>query len=811
MDSFWQDLRFGARTLVKNPGFTVVAVLTLALGIGANTAIFSVVNAVLFRPLPFAKPDQLVMIWENSLPRKLEQSQVSPVTFSDWREQKQLFEKIAGWWYPQVNLTDVGSEPERVRTIDVTDGFFDVMGVPPMIGRTFTPGEDRQGSARLAVLGNGLWQRRFGSDSNIVGKAITLDGRSYSVIGVMPPDFKYPQDTEAWCTLGWDPRQHSRNARFFEVVARLKDGVTPARAQAEMSALSNRIAQENAQSNKDWGAAVVPLHTQLVGDFRLALLVLLAAVGLVLLIACANVANLLLARAGAREKEVAIRLALGAGRIRLVRQLLTESVLLAFLGGASGLLLAIFGSKLLMAVNPIKIPRLDELSINLPTLGFTVGLVMLTGLVFGLVPALQASKPDLNRALKEGGRDSRGGASSRIRSALVIAEVALALTLLIGAGLLLKSFVSLQRVDPGFNSTNVLTFNLQLPPSKYSDWRQVSTLYSQLIARLKTLPGVQAADVTGFLPLEGGWPTKFFIRGRPAPLSGEEPVAQHRQVSEGYFQTMGIPLRRGRQFSEHDDADAPGVVMVNEAFVHRYYPDEDPMGKRVTTTARVYGPLGRVMPQSLEMEIVGVVGDEKNSSLSKTAEPAIYFPHRQFAYRSMSVVVRTASAPMSLVNAARAELWALDRNLPISNVKTLEEHLGNAIAQPRFSMLLLSIFAALALLLAAVGLYGVISYMVEQRTHEIGVRMAFGAKASDILRMVVGQGLVLTLIGVGIGVAAALALTRLMTTLLYGVSANDPLIYTGVAGLLIVVSALACYIPARRATKVDPLVALRYE
>ncbi len=808
MQTLWQDLRYGARMLWKKPGFTLIAVLTLSLGIGANTAIFSVVHAALLRPLPYERPDQLVMIWERNLSRGLEQSQVSPVTYCDWREQKHLFDKIAGWWYPQVNLTDTGSEPQRVRTVDVTDAFFDVLGVRPIIGRGFQPGEDRPGGEQLAVIGHELWRSRYNSDPNILGKAVTLDGRSYSVIGVAPPGFDYPNATQIWCPLGWEPRRHNRYARFFEVVARLKPGVTLRQAQAEMTALSNRIAQENPNSNKDWGAAVVSLRDQLLGDFRLALLVLFGAVGLVLLIACANVASLLLARAGAREKEVAIRLAIGATRGRLLRQLLTESVLLALLGGVIGLLIAAWGADVLLKLNPVEIPRMDNLSVNGPILAFTLGVSLLTGLIFGVVPALNASRPDLNRTLKEGGRDSQT-AGGRIRSALVIAEVAIAMVLLVGAGLLLKSFVRLQRVDSGFNSANVLTFNLQLPASSYREWRQVSELYTQLIARLKSVPGAQSADATGFLPLESGWPSGFLIQGRP-PAPGEETVAQHRPVSEGYFQTMGIPLLRGRQFGERDQADAPGVMIVNEALARRYFPNEDPVGKRITTLSRQYGPLGRVMPASLEMEVVGVVGDEKNSSLSKTAEPAIYIFHRQFAYRSMSVVVR-ATAPLSLVNAVQNEVWALDRNLPVSNIKTMERRLGESIAQPRFSALLLGLFAALALLLAAVGIYGVVSYTVEQRTREIGLRMALGASAGDILKQVVGRGLALTLAGAGLGVFGAFGLTRLISGLLYGVRATDPAIFVAMPALLALVALMACYIPARRATKVDPMIALRCE
>ncbi|HEX8184631.1 MAG TPA: ABC transporter permease, partial [Blastocatellia bacterium] len=482
MEALLQDLRYGARSLLKSPGFTAVAVLALGLGIGANTAVFSVVNAVLLRPLPFKSPDQLVMIWETNRSRAVDRSPVSPVIFNDWRQQGQIFEDVTAWWYPQVNLTDSNNEPARVRTIDVTDNFFSVMGVQPALGRGFLPGEDKRGAERVAVLSNKLWQTRFNSDPDVIGKSFALDGRSYSCVGVMPEGFNFPENTELYCPLGWDVTQHNRAAHFMEAVARLRSDVTLERAQADMNALAARLEREFPKSNTDWGARLVPLHEQIVGDIKPALLILLGAVGFVLLIACANIANLLLARAGAREKEVAIRLALGANRARLIRQFLTESMLLAVLGGAIGMVLAVSGSKLLAAMNPISIPRLGEMGIDLRLLLFTLGAVFLTGIVFGLVPALQASKPDLNRVLKEGGRDSKASASGqRIRSVLVVSEIALALVLLVGAGLLLKTFLRLQGVNPGFSATNILTFNLQLPSTKYGEWLQVSSFYSQLL------------------------------------------------------------------------------------------------------------------------------------------------------------------------------------------------------------------------------------------------------------------------------------------------------------------------------------------
>jgi putative ABC transport system permease protein len=811
MDNLLKDLRYGARTLLKNPGFTVIAVLALALGIGANTAVFSIVNAVLLRPLRFERPEQLVTIWETNLSQGLGHSQVSPVTFTDWRQQNQIFDGVATWWYPQVNLTDTGTEPVRVRTIDATDNFFSVLGVQPMLGRLFLPGEDQRGADLIAVLSYNLWKTRFNSDPSVIGKPIALDGRLHSVVGVMPQGFNYPENIEVWRPLGWDPAQHNRGARFMEAVARLAQGVTIEQAQAEMTALGHRLEQEYPRTNIDWGVTLIPLRNEIVGNFRVALLVMLGAVAFVLLIACANIANLLLARAGARQKEIAIRLAMGASRSRLIRQFLTESILLASLGCALGLVLAYFGGKALMTLNPVAIPRSNEIGIDARMLGFTLGITLITGIIFGLVPALQASKPDLNQVLKEGGRDSKSSSGNSIRNALVVSEIAIALVLLIGAGLLLKTFIRLQRAEPGFNPDGVLTFNLQLPGSKYSDWRQVSSFYTRILDRIKSLPGVQSADAASFLPLESGWRLKFSIAGRPPAEPGEEPIAQHRPISKGYFQTMRIPLIEGRELTERDNVDAPGVIVINQALAHRYWPDEDPIGKRIVSTVRSIGPLGRVMPKALDFEVVGVVGNEKNNGLNAAAEPAIYFSHDQFAYRSMSVMVRSSSNPMSLLGAIQNEVWAMDNSLPVSEVKTANQILANSVAQPRFSVLLLGIFAALALILAAVGIYGVMSYSITQRTREIGIRMALGAQSSDVLRMVLGEGFKFAFAGIGIGLVGAFLLTRFLTSLLYGVSAADPITYAGVSAILAAVALVACYIPARRATKVDPLVALRYE
>jgi putative ABC transport system permease protein len=812
MDNLIQDIRYAARVLAKSPGFTIIAIITLALGVGANTAIFSVVNTVLLRPLPYNEPDRLVTVWESSKPRNLEHSQASPVTFTEWREQTHLFESIAGWWYPQINLTGGDGEPERVRTIDTTYAFFDVLRAQPLLGRTFLAGEDRPGGERIAVIGYGLWQRRFGSDPNVIGQAVTLDGGRYTIIGVMPQGFKYPEETEVWRPLGWDPARHSRNARFFEVVARLKEGVSPEQAQSEMSALAGRIAQEHPQSNSDWDVSIISLHDQIVGNYQTSLWIMLGAVGFVLLIACANVANLLLARAEAREKEVCIRLALGAGRLRLIRQFLVESALLSLAGSAVGLALAYFGGNLLMQYNPVKVPNLNDVTINGRVLLFTLGVAMITGLVFGLVPALHASRTDLNRTLKEGGRDSKASSGGRrIRSTLVVAEIAIALVLLVGAGLMLRSFFRLQEIDTGFNSESVLTFNLQLPFASYQDWRKVPEFYTQLLDRIEALPGVKSADATGFLPLQSGWRMNFNVVGRQPSAADEELRVQYHQVSPGYFQTLGIPLISGREFQREEDATRPGVAIISQALARSLFPDEDPIGKRVSNISRGIGPLARYLPQVNEAEIIGIVGDVKNNGIKSATEMAIYFPQSQFAYRSMNVVVRTQSNPMSIVGAVRNAVWSLDSNMPISNMKTMEQTLSDSIAPQRFTLTLLGLFAALSLALAGVGIYGVMSYTTAQRTREVGVRMALGASRSDITSLVMKQVVTLAATGVAIGLAGAFGLTRLMATLIFGVSATDPLAFTAVSMLLAGVALLAGYIPAYRATKVDPMTALRYE
>jgi len=803
MQTLWQDLRYGFRMLIKNPGFMAVAVIALALGIGANTAIFSVVNAVLLRPLPYRQPEQLVMVWEDYRGRGgPEREWLSPADLQDWREQNQIFEHIAAMnnWGP--TLTGQ-AEPEMLVGAAVSHNMFAALGIEPSLGRSFRPEEDKAGAERVVVLSHSLWQRRFGSDTGIVGKALTLSGDSYTVVGVMPASFKFPviANVELWRTLqpGLNPNCQ-RGCVTLRAIARLKPEVTLERARTEMNAIARRIEEQFPDTNKGVGATLIPLHEQLVGNIRQAMLVLLGAVAFVLLIACANVANLMLARSAAREKEMAVRAALGAGRGRIVRQLLTESLLLALVGGTLGLVLAYWMVDLLVRFSPQGAPRVDEIAIDGRVLGFTLGIALLTGVVFGLAPALQVSRTDLNHSLKEGGRDAQSGArGGRLRGALVVAEMALALMLLVGAGLMIKSFVMLQRVDAGFNPDHVLTLNIALPRINYPDRPQIVAFYTQLLDRIKALPGVQSAGLTSSLPLTGNnTDVNFLVEGRPQPPSNQQPAAWYSQVSPDYFRAMGMRLVKGRVFTEQDNEQAPRVVIISETLARRYFPGEDPLGKRIGS------------PNNWR-EIVGVMTDVKHFGLETDARPSMFLADRQSPARFMAVVVRTAGEPLQIASAVRGAVWAGDKNLAVANVTPMTQLVSASIAQPRFILLLLGVFAGVALTLAAVGIYGVMSYSVTQRTREIGVRMALGARPRDVMRLVVGQGLLLTAAGVGIGLGGAVALTRLMNTLLFGVKPTDPVTFAVITLLLTSVALLACYLPARRAMKVDPMIALRYE
>ncbi|MGA9774079.1 MAG: ABC transporter permease [Blastocatellia bacterium] len=810
MNSLLQDVRFSLRMFAKKPGFAFVVVLALALGIGANTAIFSVVNTVLLRPLAYRNSDRLIWLRETNPSADIKEETLSPPNYLDWKTQSQSFEDMGAFASTRVTLTSGSGEPERINAAYVADGFFSVLGAEAKIGRTFTPEEDRPGAQPVAVLSNGIFERRFGSDSNLIGNTITVNGHAFTVVGVMPKDFQTPKPDdrrppEMWLPLAVDYNKEHRRGDYLNAIARLKTDRTVEQARAEMETITGRLEQQYPDTNSGWGAIVMPLHERFVGDIRPALMVLLGAVCFLLLIACANVANLMLARSTARQKEIAIRTALGARRSRIIQQLLTESVMLSLTGGALGLLFAFWGVEVLTSLSPGSIPRLSEIGVDGRVLAFTLGISLLTGIIFGLLPALQASNPNLNETLKEGGRSSvEGTRGGRLRNVLAVAEVALALVLLIGAGLMARSFMRLQDVNPGFDAQRVLTVGLFLPSTKYKEGPQLVAFYKELLSRTESLPGVVSAGAIDTLPLDvGGNVLGFAIEGRPPQQPGDDtPDAEHRVVSADYFRAMGIPLLRGRLFEEQDGPNAPQAILINETMANRYFPGEDPVGKRIN--------LGD--PESNPWQtIVGIVRDTRHEALSADPYSQMYAVHTQSPRRSLALVLRTSSDPLSLVSAIRSRIADMDSDLPLSNMRTMEQILSESIMRPRFNMLLITIFAVVAMVLASVGIYGVISYSVSQRTHEIGVRIALGARPGDIFRMVVGQGLKIALAGVGAGLVAALALTRVMVSLLYGVQATDPLTFAAISAALTAIVIMASYIPARRATKVDPMISLRYE
>jgi predicted permease len=811
MENLLQDIRYSIRTLAKRPAFTIVAVLTLALGIGANTAIFTVVDAALIRSLPYENPDALVHFWEISQKQDFSQREASYPDYIDLRAQNQVFEDMAGYNSNSLTLT-THDLSERLRAARVTASFFPLLGVNPLLGRAFIEGEDQPGRERIVILSHGLWQRRFGANPDIIGQTIGLNDDNYTVVGVLPPEFKFARvgDAELWVPLDPMPFQVARRNNYWvNVIARMKPGVSLGQAQAEMDRFAEHFQQQYPESHAGVAMRLVALHEEILGNVKAVLFALVGAVGFVLLIACANVANLLLARAAGRRKEIAIRIALGASRLRVFRQLLTESVVLAVAGGVLGLLWALWGVELLVAAIPASLlsfmPYLDGISINAGVLAFTAAITLLTGLVFGIAPALGATKQELHGSLKEGGRSSAGGTRPNLRSTLVIAEVALALVLLVGAGLMMRSLVRLLQVDPGFDTSNLLTFQLTLPDKKYSDAPRLLAFHQQLIARLQSLPGVKGIGTSSLRPLSGGGNTgSFIIEGQPEPGPGAKPEANVRTVSTDYFRVMGIPLVKGRFFAEADNSGARSAVVINETLADRFFSGQDPVGKRVT-----FG----FDPERRPWLIVGVAGDENLTALDVKATPVIYFHYGQDAETNMGVLVRTASDPAGLTGAVRSELSAIDRDVPMFSVMTMEEMISNSQSTfvRRYPTFLIGSLAAVALILAAVGIYGVIAYSVTERTREIGIRQALGAQKRDIIKMVVGQGLILMAAGVGIGLVAALALTRFLSSILFGVSATDAVAFVTVSLLLSGVALLACYIPARRAAKVDPGVALRYE
>ncbi|HXU39692.1 MAG TPA: ABC transporter permease [Blastocatellia bacterium] len=800
METFFHDMRYGVRMLLKNPGFAVVAIIALALGIGANAAIFSVVNTVLLRSLPYPDPDRLMVLRETKLPQFPEFS-ISPGNFLDWQKQNTVFEKLAAIQSSAYNFTSDATDPERLRGARVSAGLFEMLGATPARGRTFRDDEDQPGQ-NLAILSSALWKRRFSADPNIVGQSILLSATSYTVIGVMPPSFQFPdRDTELWTPIGFSAAQAQQHgAHYLSVIGRLNPGVTLAQAGAEMSAIAGRLAEQYSGSNAGWDVNIVPMQEYDVRDIKPALLILLGAVALVLLIACANVANLLLARATARQKEIAIRTALGASRWRVVRQLLTESVLLALAGGAVGLLLALWGTDLLLALAPEDLPRVKDVALDGRVIAFTLSVTLLTGIIFGLAPAWQASRPNLNETLKEGGRGTTGG-HHRVRGSLVVTEVALALVLLVGAGLLIRSFYRLQQVNPGFNTKNAMAVTVSLPGKKYAQPDQLAAFYTQLIEKVASLPGVVATGASQTLPIQGDYLLGFNIQGRPPAAPGEDKSTNYYAVTPDYFKSMGIPLIRGRVFTDQDRKDSPRVAIINEEMAKRYFPDEDPIGKGINVTNG---------PETFR-EIVGIVGDVKQYGLAQPTTLQTYEPFSQNPFSGMTLVVRSENNPAGLTSAIRTQVLSIDKDQPIARTRTLEQLVSDSVAQQRFAMLLLGTFGAVALVLAAVGLYGVMSYAVTQRTHELGIRMALGASTGNVLKLVVGQGMVLALVGVGIGLGAALALTRLMSNLLFATGAADPVTFVGISLLLAGVALGACLVPARRAIKVDPMIALRYE
>ena len=807
MNKLIQDLRYGIRALLKRPGFAFVAIATLALGMGASTVIFTVVDAALLRGLPYKEPNRLYHLWERTTRQDFSKREFSYPDYQDY-QQNNVFEGLAAYTGGGAILTGLG-EPERIAAPRASANFFSVLGVDPHLGRTFQPGEDMPNGPRVTVLTYGFWQRRFGGDQNVLGRAITINGESYTIVGVLPASFQFAlRNSDLW--IPYQPTQNQLTRRFLHgtnLIARLKPAVTPEQAQSEIDVIAGRIEQQFNDSHAGTTARVVPLQEEVVGTVRPILFVLLAGVAFVLLIACANVASLLLTRALSRQKEVAVRSALGASRWRVVRQLLTEALLLSLTGGLAGLLIAYWGVPALVATLPQNqlnaLPFLKSLQIDLSILGFSFGLSLLTGIVFGIVPALQSSRLDLNEVLKEGGRHATAGAGQRLRSALVVGEIAMAVVLLVGAGLMMKSLLRLLQTNVGFNTENLLTMGIVLSPTKYPQANQVTNFYTQLHERVRTLPGVVGAGTVDILPLNGGNTTRVYVDGDPLPGPGKEMEANTRVVNEHYFQTIGVPLLAGRMFDERDTSEAPTVVLIGKTAADRLFAGRDPVGRKLRYPSIQLDPI----------TIVGVVGDVKITGLDEEIRPVLYYPARQSGGFNTSLVIRTNTDPTSLANAVRGEIRNLDPDAAILNVNTMEGMISQTQASfiRRFPALLIGIFAGVALLLASIGIYGVVSYSVSQQIHYIGIRMALGAGPSDILRMVLKQGMVLALAGVAIGVVAALALMRLLTTLLYEVKTTDVTTFVIVSVTLFGVALLACYLPARRATKVDPLVALRYE
>jgi putative ABC transport system permease protein len=796
-----KDLKYAVYMLAKNPSFAVMAILALALGIGANTAIFSVVNAVLIQRMPFHDPERLVMVWEQS-PRTGKANVVNPLNFLEWQQRNRSFARIAALIAWNASLTGSG-EPEVVDTMAVSDGFFSILGVKPLLGRWFTPREDTTGNDNVAILSEGLWRRRYAADPHIVGRQIRVNNHQATVVGVMPREFRFPfAKPEIWQPLTIDRERAQNTGRYLSTIARLLPGATVASAQADMNTLMPQLQRERPEFNSKWGITVVGLREQVVGDVRTPLLVLLSAVGLVLLIACANVANLMLMRAAGRVREIAVRTALGAGAVRIARQLLVESTVVAVLGGALGLLIGFWMIRALTAALPDTITYANLKTIRLDATVFLFAAVvsLATGVLFGLAPAFKAVRADVQEALKESGRGIAGGRSFG-RNTLVVAEVALSVLLLTGAGLLIRSFAHLANVPPGFDAFHALSMQLATA-GRFSNDQKMLDFTTQMLDRVRTVPGVEAAGTSHFLPLGRIIPaTGFWRADRARPAHGEESITEVLVVMPGYFASLNIPLMRGRVFTEQDRSSAPLAVIVNETLARQFYPNENPIGKRLSIQWDRKEPY----------EIVGVVGDVRQAALSKDPKPGVFLSNLQVPTGPLNLVVRTHGNPKQLTIAIQAKIHSLDREVPISNVKTMDQYVTASIAAPRFQTILLGSFAGLALILAAVGIFGVISYSVAQRTQDIAVRRALGAETRDVMRMVLSEGMSLVAVGLLIGLAGAFALTRLLHSLLFGVSPTDVLTFAIVVAVLMAVALAACYLPARRAAMVDPMAALRYE
>jgi len=811
MDSLLKDIRYGVRGLLKHPGFTAIVVITLALGIGASTAIFSVVDNVLLRRLPYRNAENIVAIQE--LNREGKRSQVTSANFLDWRAQNTVFEHLAAIRTTTSNLA-LSDHAERIDLAQTNANFFDVFGVTPQYGRLFIPQDEQAGHDSVVVVSDTLWQRRFGSDPSLVGKPITLDGRNFTVIGIAPPGFQYPDKTELWVPplrlvpelyLNQDVTQ-TRGMGYLAAIALLKPGVTLPQAAAEMETITTRLRQQYPDTNNRRFNRVVSLHEHLIGDTNKVLWLLLGAVTFVLLIGCANVANLLLASGASRQKEMAIRTALGASRWRVMRQLFTESTILALTGGAAGLLIAFWGLAAITKLLPADFPRLNEIHLDLRVLAFTFAASVLTGILFGLAPALQISRADVQESIRETGRGTAGSRrQSRFRQALIVCEVALSVVLLAGAGLLFRSFLRLQSVNTGFVSEQVLTARLTPSGTNFTNQADFVKFYSKVLEKLSAVPGVHDAGLINTLPLDTGPTTGFRVEGRPVTTRDKWPMVNYRTVTPNYFRAMGIPVLQGRAYTERDDTNAPNVMIVNQQTVREIFPDENPIGKRIT-----FGSVDQNR-QPIWFEIVGVVANVRSLELREESQAEIYFSSLQDYWPAMSLVVRSTVEPSSLAASVRQVVNDVDKSVPVSQVKTMDRVVSESITQPRFNLFLLGLFSTVAMLLSAAGIYGVTAYTVSQRTHELGIRLALGAQVSDVLKMILGQGMAVIGVGLVLGLVAAFGLMRLLRSLLFGVGENDPLTFVAITLVLLIVALIACYIPARRATKVDPLEALRAE